>query len=100
MKVPAATIRACLEELADNKSELAEELRKFGAKEIQGEANYLFFQHPDSLLQARLLRGRRAILIRSCANYEGLGEGWFRIAVKSAEENAAFIEQIHALDIN
>lgn len=100
MKVPAATIRGCLEELAENKSKLAEELRKFGAKEIQGEANYLFFQYPDSLLQARLLLGKRAILIRSCANYEGLGEGWFRIAVKSAEENAAFIEQIHALDIN
>lgn len=100
MKVPAATIRACLEELDENKSELAEELRKFGAKEIQGEANYLFFQHPESLLQARLLLGKRAILIRSCANYEGLGEGWFRIAVKSAEENAAFIEQIHELDIN
>ena len=100
MKVPAATIRGCLEELAENKSELAEELRKFGAKEIQGEANYLFFQHSDSLLQAKLLLGKRAILIRSCANYEGLGEGWFRIAVKSAEENAAFIEQIRALDIN
>jgi threonine-phosphate decarboxylase len=31
------------------------------------------------------------IAIRSCANYHGLGEGWYRVAVRLPEENEQLI---------
>lgn len=37
---------------------------------------------------------RRGILIRDCSNYEGLGEGWYRIAVRKHEENRRLIEAL------
>ena len=47
-------------------------------------ANYLLFRAPEDL-DERLRR--RGIAIRSCANYPGLGPGWFRAAVRRREEN-------------
>ena len=35
--------------------------------------------------------GERAILIRNCDNYDGLGAGWFRIAVKSHADNERLV---------
>ncbi len=58
-------------------------LRESGFRVIPGEANYLLF-HAFPGLDAKLRE--KAILIRSCANYEGLGEGWFRTAVRTKEE--------------
>ena len=31
------------------------------------------------------------ILIRSCGNYQGLGTGWYRAAVRGPEENDALL---------
>ena len=40
---------------------------------------------------------KRGILIRNCDNYHGLGEGWFRIAVKRHEENQELIENLKCI---
>ncbi|MBS4912763.1 MAG: pyridoxal phosphate-dependent class II aminotransferase [Veillonella sp.] len=37
---------------------------------------------------------RRYIMIRNCEAYEGLGTGWFRIAVKREEENDMLLTQV------
>ena len=37
---------------------------------------------------------KKGILIRSCGNYRNLSEEYFRIAVKSEEDNKIFIESI------
>ncbi|MBQ9015931.1 MAG: aminotransferase class I/II-fold pyridoxal phosphate-dependent enzyme [Firmicutes bacterium] len=58
---------------------------------VYGEANYLLFRAWPGL--DRQLR-RRGILIRNCSNYPGLGEGWYRIAVRTQEENIRLIEAI------
>ncbi|HGS6999711.1 TPA: threonine-phosphate decarboxylase, partial [Klebsiella pneumoniae] len=52
-----------------------------------GQANYLFLRAdiPGIDLQYALLQ--QHILIRSCANYPGLGAGYFRVAIRSAQEN-------------
>mgnify|MGYP000308552269 CR=1 FL=1 len=52
-----------------------------------GRANYLFLRcdRPDFDLQYALLR--QHVLIRSCANYPGLDSRYFRVAIRSAEEN-------------
>lgn len=56
-----------------------------------GVANYLFLRcdAPDSALQRALLE--RHILIRSCANYPGLDGRYYRVAVRSEEENDRLI---------
>jgi len=52
-------------------------------------ANYLLFHAPETLCQE--LR-RKKIAIRDCDNYHGLGPGWYRIAVRTHEENQQLIQ--------
>lgn len=72
-------------------------LLDFGAEQISGEVNYLFFRYADSQLQEKLLANKPPILIRSCANYPGLDEHYFRIAVKDREANDILAEALLAL---
>ena len=37
---------------------------------------------------------KRGILIRNCENYRGLGKGWYRIAVRTHEENLRLAEAL------
>ena len=34
------------------------------------------------------------ILIRNCENYRGLGRGWYRVAVRTHEENFCLINAL------
>jgi len=101
---------------------LLEQLRELGITRVYGEANYLLFyvgsagaaertkytartaqaEHgtkPDGATEHeypkldQLLR-ERGVLIRDCSNYPGLGEGWYRIAVRTHDENVQLIEAI------
>ena len=36
----------------------------------------------------------KGFLIRSCSNYPGLGDGYYRIAVRSERENALLIKAV------
>lgn len=73
-----------------------EALKKLGLTVIPSKTNYILFYSNMELRTPLLERG---IQIRSCANYPGLGEGWYRIAVKLPEQNrrltAALEEIIH-----
>ena len=64
------------------------QLHAMGIGRTWGEANYILF-HSAPRLDAKLRK--RGILIRNCDNYPGLGEGWFRIAVRNHEENERLI---------
>ena len=37
---------------------------------------------------------KHGILIRNCENYRGLGEGWYRIAVRMHEDNLCLINAL------
>lgn len=67
---------------------LAEGLRRLGMRVIDSKANYILFHSPVELKGKLLEKG---ILIRSCDNYIGLGEGWYRVAVKLPEENSELL---------
>lgn len=67
---------------------LAAALMRLGFRVVPGEANYLLFFSSTPLLEPLAQRG---ILLRSCANYHGLDEGWYRTAVRTAEENQRLI---------
>lgn len=69
---------------------LKDKLCTLGARVLGGAANYLFFFLPDGGMKDKL--ARLGYLIRDCANFPGLGPGYYRIAVRTAEENRGLIE--------
>ena len=73
------------------RSFMAAELRKLGFWVSDSAANYLLFQGPKGLDQALK---QKKISIRSCSNYYGLTDGWYRTAVRLPEENRALLEAI------
>ena len=75
---------------------LLRELAGLGVEEIFGEANYLLLRWPGREDFSEALR-TRGILIRDCSNYHGLEKGWYRIAVRTREENRRLIEALKAL---
>jgi len=71
---------------------LINELEKFGFEIYGSKANYIFFKC-DKTLDLYELFKKNKILIRDCSNYRGLEKGFYRIAVKTHEENKRFIEE-------
>lgn len=70
-------------------------LARLGCQVIPGTANYLLFRLPGVAdLKERLLR--RGVLVRSCANYRGLGPDWYRVAVRPAEDIERFLRILGA----
>jgi histidinol-phosphate/aromatic aminotransferase/cobyric acid decarboxylase-like protein len=71
---------------------LKEQLSKYPQIQVlSGEANFLFLRSCLPLAKDLLEKG---ILIRDCSNYRGLGDGYYRIAVKSREENEELLRNI------
>lgn len=66
-------------------------LEDCGYRVFGGEANFIFFKGARGLFDKCLEQG---FLIRDCSNYEGLEEGYYRIAVKKKEENTAFLHML------
>ncbi len=73
---------------------LKEQLTRMGLKVYDSQANYLFFEGPADLKEQCLAR---KLLIRSCSNYPGLGEGYFRIAVRRHEDNEKLVAALEEI---
>ena len=70
---------------------LATGLEALGLTVIPSRANFLLFFSPRPLGEALLERG---LQIRDCANYPGLGPGWYRTAVRLPEQNKRLLDAI------
>lgn len=102
--------------IKEERQYLAQELEKLGFRVYPGQANYLFFKDVLSenassegvstksgqkkasekgWLYDALLDG--GVLIRSCANYSGLDNTFYRICVKTRPENEAFLGRLKAV---
>ena len=64
-------------------------LESLGCTVVPGQANYLLFRCPIALCEPLRERG---ILIRCCDDYEGLDAAWYRVAVRTTDENAALLQ--------
>lgn len=53
-------------------------------------ANYIFFQARKDLKELLL---EQKVMIRSCANYRNLSEGYFRIGIRKHEENRELVRR-------
>ena len=70
---------------------LTDNLTALGFWVCPSHTNYLLFRGPLGLREGLL---RQGIAIRGCGNYSGLGDGWYRIAVRPHGENEALITAI------
>ncbi len=79
--------------LAQERPLLEDGLERLGLTVVPSHTNYILFRRAgDTTLKERLLA--LGILIRSCGNYPGLGEDWYRIAVRRREENDRLLQAI------
>lgn len=103
VSVPAqlAGIQACSEKaflvksadyIAVERAFLQKELGKLSLKVYPSEANFLLFHINDTDLCSKLKR--KGILIRNCANFRGLSAGFYRIAVRTHEENICLLKYL------
>ena len=67
-------------------------LRDRGFIVIPGMTNYILFYSEDHELHEEL--SDYGIMIRDCSDYPGLAEGWYRIAVRTREENEILLSHI------
>lgn len=83
--------------LAEEKTWVLNQLHQFDAlKVFPGQANFILIKNKNSENCSKLqefLYDRR-ILIRNCFNFRGLGPQYWRIAVKSREDNTKLIESL------
>ena len=70
---------------------LTDGLERLGFDVIPSRTNYILFHSNREIREPLLEMG---IQIRSCANYIGLGQGWYRVAVKLPEENRRLLEAL------
>jgi len=77
----------------ENRNELIRGLQEMGFRVVPSQANYLMFQSGDKRLDRKL--EKRGILIRTCTTYRNIPEGFFRIAVRSREENRLLLDEMN-----
>ena len=77
--------------ISTERARMAKQFESLGFWVCPSHANFLLFQAPVGLDDA--LR-REGIAIRCCANYSGLGPGWYRTAVRKPEENQTLMEAV------
>lgn len=74
---------------------LKKEMKALGFQVFPSEANYIFFKGEQNLFEKCVEKG---ILIRDCSNYPGLKSGFFRIAVKSHEDNKTLLRVLREIE--
>ena len=85
-----------IETVAEELSYMKKEFFKLPVILYDGAANYLFFQTPGITDLDRRLESY-GIMIRNCSNYVNLGKDYWRVAVKSHEENEKLIKALRMI---
>ena len=84
-----AYVRKTKQLIKEERAYLLEELSNLGVEVIgQPTANFIFFRGEENLAEKFLAKG---VMIRVCSNYTGLKEGFYRIGIRTPEENRALI---------
>lgn len=77
--------------ILEEKVYLCNGLTKLGIEHYESDTAYILIRAEEGLY-SRLLS--RKILIRDCSSFKALGKGYFRIAVKTREANAALLKAL------
>ena len=87
-------LRRATEIIHSQRPVMAAAMEHLGLTVIPSRVNYLLF-YSEKELRAPLLE--RGIQIRSCANYPGLNQHWYRAAVKLPEENRRLLRAMEEI---
>ena len=79
------------QQLEEERRYLSQELSRLRFHVYPSDSNFLLFQGEEGWRERLLDRG---ILIRSCADFQGLGPGFYRVCVRSRGENKRLIQAI------
>lgn len=84
------------EVISEERDYLTSELNQLGLQTYASKSNYIFFRDSKKrkLTEALFTQG---ILIRSCANYQGLDASYWRIAVKDHRANEILIRAMQTI---
>lgn len=85
---------SCFPEIERERNRLQAALEELGLWVCPSESCFLLFHGPEDL--GKRLR-ENGILVRDCANYTGLGPGWYRAGLRTPEENGRLIAALNAL---
>ena len=77
--------------VAHERERLSQALASHGLAVVPSDANYLLFCGPRGLDQKLLARG---ILVRTCDNFRGLDNTWYRVAVRLPAQNAKLVDAL------
>ena len=80
--------------IVEEKMRMEKKMREFGIRFIPTKANFFLLYSESSLFERLLEQG---ILIRNCENYRGLKKGWYRIAVRTKEENDVLLRALETI---
>lgn len=91
-----AYVRESHTTLRAERAYLLQALEKLGCRTYASQANYIFFRGETTLGEKLRAAG---FLVRDCSNYEGLGKGYYRVAVRLHEDNVKLVQALaHILD--
>ena len=87
-------VKESMAKIRKEREKLLEGMGKLGFFTFASEANYIFFKGPWNLQEKCLDKG---IYIRDCSNYRGLRKGYYRVAVRTKEENQKLLEVLEQI---
>ena len=88
-----AYVRETRELIGKERAYLSTQLRRTGFKVYPGRANFLLCRRQDKTNWVNALR-KQGFLIRDCSNFQNLGPGYYRVAVKDRRANRLLIKTI------
>jgi threonine-phosphate decarboxylase len=87
-------VRETVNIIKTERTYLTRMLRDLGFEVFDSDTAFILFKGSKDLYEAIL---KEKILIRDCSDYVGLGRGFYRIAVKSHEENEKLIDALRGI---
>ena len=84
-------VSAARQIVSEERDFLKKALIEAGFQVFDSEANYIFFKGPAGLADHTLQAG---VMIRDCSNYVGLSEGFYRVAVRTHDENVQLLRAL------
>lgn len=90
-------VRETLNTIRTEREWIYKQFDHIGLKYWKSDANFILFRYDSHQGNLKTMLLEKGILIRDCSNYRNLCEGFYRIAVKTREDNEALIRAIQRL---
>ena len=99
LSVPETYLEKTRRLLREERLFLKKGLEKLGYRVFDSMANFLLFYDPQEDVRSLWEFCRyQKILIRDCRNFSGLGPGYYRICIRSREENSRLLRVLGELE--